>query len=162
MFNGVASLLSTHLDDPHFIPQEKALAEALAATFSKAFDPEILGFEARPRLEDGDGKLPDPKVPTLYVSYRVESSGAALASKKPRGIFLGLTFHFSVDFVLPGDAQPFKFKLASTERIPLAVLKDADGTAPAGTIEKQVYDEMTRHAFEELREKYLGTWLKKH
>jgi hypothetical protein len=162
MFNGVASLVTTHLDDPHFIPQEKALADALAAAFTKAFDPEILTFEAKPRLEDGDGKLPDPKVPTLYVSYRVESSGAALASKKPRGIFLGLTFSFSVELVVPGEAQTFKSKLTSTERIPLAVLKDASPTAAAGTIEGQVYAEMTRHAFEELREKYLGIWFKKH
>ena len=162
MFNGVGSLVTTHLDDPHLMPQEKALADALATAFSKAFDPEILTFEAKPRLEDGDGKLPDPKVPTLYVSYRVESSGAALASKKPRGIFLGLTFYFSIELALPGDAQPFKSKLTSTERIPLGVLKDADMTAPAGKIEGQVYDEMTRHAFEELREKYLTIWLKKH
>ena len=118
MFNGVASLVTTHLDDPHLIPREKALADALAAAFAKAFDPEILTFEAKPRLDDGDGKLPDPKVPTLYVSYRVESSGAALASKKPRGIFLGLTFYFSIELALPGDAQPFKSKLTSTERIP--------------------------------------------
>ncbi len=42
------------------------------------------------------------------------------------------------------------------------MLKDADMAAPAGKIEGQVYDEMTRHAFDELRDKYLGTWLKKH
>ncbi len=67
MFNGVASLVTTqHLDDPHLMPREKALADALAAAFAKAFDPEILTFEAKPSgsTTATAASSPDPKVPT--------------------------------------------------------------------------------------------------
>jgi hypothetical protein len=63
---------------------------------------------------------------------------------------------------VPGEATTFKSKMASTERIPQQVLKDASPTAGAGVVEAACYDEMTRHAFEDLREKYASIWFKKH
>ncbi|HVY48405.1 MAG TPA: hypothetical protein VHB21_21100, partial [Minicystis sp.] len=161
MYNGKFSSPSTYLDDAHIGPHEKRAAEAIAAALSSAFDPEILAFVPGAHLSAGaDDKLPAVKTPTLFVTYRVETSGAAYASKKPRGIFLGLVFFFVADLVDPGVA-PVRTKFTFTERIPVSVLRSAPGAAPAGKLETEVYDAMTREAFDELTKRYVAAWLKK-
>jgi len=160
MFNGTPSLPSGYLDAAHLEPHERAASEALGSGIAGAFDPEIVTFEPGPPLESSSGDLPPMTAPTLVVSYHVETSGTAFASKKPRGIFLGLVYFFTTDFVLPGDTHPLHTKLAFTQRIPTDMLRDAPASAP-GALESAVYEAMTRDAFATYRDKYLAIWGKK-
>jgi len=159
MFNGATSLPSRYLVAARLEPHERATAEALAGGLARAFDPEIVTFEPGPRLE-GEGDLGALPVPTLVVSYRVEPSGAAYALKKPRGIFLGLVFFFTAEFILPGDANPARMKVTSTQRIPVNIVRQSTAASAPGKLEAAVYDEMARVAFAELQRQYLARWFK--
>src|SRR6185503_6472131 len=94
-----------------------------------------------------------------FVSYRVEASGHAYASKKPRGIFLGLNYMYTADFVAPGG-KPLQTKLTFTQKIPIDTIRNEGIGQPAGTLESKVYEEMTRDAFAALRDKYLSSWFR--
>lgn len=164
MYTGVKSLPSRYLDDAHLAPHEGAVAKALAEAFGKAFDPEILVFTAS---EVGaDAPLPKPEggtaaegsLPALVLSYRVEPSGSAYASKKPMGIYVGLLFYFTLEFGVPGEEEPLKTKQNFVQRIPLEILRSQDKPVPAGTLEKQIYDAMAGEAFAEIQQRYLSMW----
>lgn len=157
-FNYPHSLLSNQLVPARFDPAEKKTGQVILDRFAKAFDPEYVSFEAGEPLPEGSDltKLTEP---TLAITYRVESSGGAYASKKPRGIFLGLVFFFSADFILPGEAKPHHTKLTFTTRIPYELLREPP--EGAGAMEAAMYDEMTRSAFAQLTDTYLGVWFKK-
>jgi hypothetical protein len=159
MFNGTQSLPSRHLGAARLLPHEKTTAGTLADALARTFDPEIATFEPGPPL-DAEADLAALKAPTLVVSYRVEPSGAAYAIKKPRGIFLGLLFFFTAEFVLPGDASPVGTKLTSTQRIPADIIRTGKPPSGSGTLEAAVYDEMARAAFAELQGHYVSKWSK--
>jgi hypothetical protein len=162
MFNGASSLPSRYLDAPRLEPHEQGAARAIATGLSRAFDAEIVTFEPGPPVEGGTDDLPPLAEPTVVVSYRVESSGAAFAGKRPRGIFMGLVFYCKTDFVLPGDTRPLRSSFNITERIPTDLLKDfASGVPALGSVETAVYEAMTREAFKDIGERYLATWFKK-
>jgi hypothetical protein len=153
MFRGKASLPSRYLERDELAVHEKRTAEALAKAFGKGVPPEVVTFAAAPPLA-ADAK-PSDKVGTLIVSYRMEPSGAAYASKKPRGIFVGIVFFFDVDLSLPGDKEPLHAEHTFAEAIPVDILrKPADPDA----LEALVYQEMLREAFAELQKRYLGDW----
>jgi hypothetical protein len=94
------------------------------------------------------------------VSYRVESSGAAYASQKPQGIFLGIVFFFNAEFILPKDPRPMRTPLTLVQKIPFGLLKDDAAPAP-GMLEPSVYEEMTRAGFGDLQNRYLAKWFSK-
>jgi hypothetical protein len=159
MFNGTPSLPSEHLVDARFEPMEQGAAQAIVAGLGAAIDPEIAVFAPGARV-DGAADVPASfPAPTLVISYRVEPSGAAYATKKPRGIFLGLLFFFTTDFLVPGG-QPLRTKLTSSQRVPVPMLKDA-ATARPGTLEAAIYEAMSKEAFAEVRDHYLAAWTKK-
>jgi hypothetical protein len=159
MFNGAPSLPSRYVAAARLSPHEATTADGLAKGLARTFEPEIATFEPGPPL-DGAAELPALSAPTLVVNYRVEPSGAAYALKKPRGIFLGLTFFCTAEFLLPGDATPLRTKLTSTQRIPAAIIKQGMPGAPPGALEAAVYDEMIRAAFADLQSHYLAKWFK--
>ncbi|MEJ7732141.1 MAG: hypothetical protein WKG00_23385 [Polyangiaceae bacterium] len=159
MFNGTPSLPSEHLVDARFEPMERETAQAIVAGLGAAIDPEVAVFTPGARV-DGAADLPASfPAPTLVINYRVEPSGAAYATKKPRGIFLGLLFFFTTDFVVPGG-EPLRTKVTSSQRVPVPMLKDA-ATARPGTLEAQIYQAMSKEAFAEIRDHYLAAWTKK-
>jgi hypothetical protein len=158
MFNGTVSLPTQHIVPARMEPHERKVAEAMAARFSRAFDPEIVTFEPAPALDGASGEMPPVTTPTLVINYRVESSGAAYASKKPRGIFLGLVFFFQAEFMLPADKQPLRTKLTFVQRVPVDMIRTEGPTSAPGTLEPTVYDRMAGEAFGELQEKYLARW----
>jgi hypothetical protein len=156
MFNGTRSLPSVHLDPAKLEPHAVSTARTLADELGRRFDPEILTFEPGPSIQGAGEELPAVTVPTLVVSYRVENSGAAYATKNPRGIFLGMVYHFKADFMVPGDAQPARWKYMSSQRVPLDLLKDPQ----ASGLEATIYDAMTRAAFADAGKRYLAKWFK--
>ena len=138
--------------------QEQATARPSSRP-GRGHDPEVAVFAQGARV-DGSADLPASfPAPTLVISYRVEPSGAAYATKKPRGIFLGLLFFFTTDFMVPGG-EPLRTKLTSSQRVPVPMLKDA-ATARPGTLEAQIYEAMSKEAFAEIRDHYLAAWTKK-
>jgi hypothetical protein len=122
--------------------------------FAKRVSPDIARFEPGPLIDGGD--RPAVKVPTLFVAYRFEPSGSAYASKKPRGIFIGLVFFFEMEFVLPSDGDALRAKHTFAVKIPVRLLKDLDDGAPSGSIEKAMYDAILREAFEEAHKRYFA------
>jgi hypothetical protein len=156
MFNGTRSLPSQHLDPAKLEPHAVTTARTLADELARRFDPEILTFEPGPPIQGSDEELLAVTVPTLVVSFRVETSGAAYATKNPRGIFLGLLFHFKTDFVVPGDPKPARWKYTSSQRVPVDMLTD-----PAATgLEAKIYEAMARAAFADAGKRYLAKWFK--
>lgn len=164
-FNGAASLPSRYITAAALEPNEQRAAQALAEGLAKGFDPEILTFAPGRRLDGaqvgaGAEALPAVTAPTLLVSYRVESSGAAQSRTRPRGIFLGLMFYFNADFILPGDAQPLRVQHQLVQRLPTDILNKQKGAPPPGVVEALVYEAMMRDAFVQLRERHLAKWFR--
>jgi hypothetical protein len=159
-FNGTVSLPSTHLGAQRFAPHEKSTADEIAQALGKAFDPELATFERGPPLDATDAQVAALPTPTLVVSYRVESSGAAYASRRPQGIFLGIVFFFNAEFILPKDSRPMRTPLTLVQKIPFGLLKDDAAPAP-GMLEPSVYEEMTKAGFADLQSRYLARWFSK-
>lgn len=156
MFNGTRSLPSVHLEPAKLEPHAASTARTLADELGRRFSPEILTFEPGPSIQEAGEEPPAVTAPTLVVSFRVENSGAAYATKNPRGIFLGMVFHFKADFMVPGEAQPTRWRYTSSQRVPLELLKDP----PTGGLEATIYDAMTRAAFADAGKRYLAKWFK--
>src|SRR5262249_36529638 len=113
-YAGATSLPSRYVTPANLEPQEQSSAKELAEALAHGFDPEIVTFAQGPAL--GPEEPISATSPTLAVSYRVESSGAAQARTKPRAIFVGLTFYFKAEFSLPGDNKPLTEKHQIVER----------------------------------------------
>jgi hypothetical protein len=159
MFNGVSSLPSRYVTTARLTPPEQAAATALASGLARGFDPEIVTFEPGPQLDEA-ADVSALKTPTVVVSYRVEPSGTAYAMKKPRCIFLGLVLFLTAEFQLPGDANPPRTKLTSTQRVPVNLVQQEMAGAAPGTLEAAVYDTMVRAAFTDLNARYLALYFK--
>lgn len=157
MYRGAPSLPTRHLDASHFAMHEAAITKALAEALARGFAPEVLTFGAQSSL-DGTENIPSLKVPTLVVTYRVEPSGAAYASKTPRGIFMGLGFYFQLELFIPGQAEPLRSKHNFAQAIPVKLLTEREKRPPDSELETAVYREMLRAAFEEARTRYLAQW----
>jgi hypothetical protein len=155
---GKVSLPSRYLDDEHRSPHEAKAANAFRDQLTQGFSSEIVRFAAGAPIA---GDVPKVTAPTLVVSYRCEPSGAAYASKKPRGMFIGLVFFYTFEFLLPEGGKPLEAKHTFAKRIPVKLLKGHDRKAPSGTLEKKIYDEMLRAAFEEAEKRYFAQWFKK-
>jgi hypothetical protein len=151
---GDASLPTRYLDGAHLEPHEQRAAKAFAEMFAKRVSPDIARFEPGPLIDGGD--RPAVKVPTLFVAYRFEPSGSAYASKKPRGIFIGLVFFFEMEFVLPSGGDALGAKHTFAVKIPVRLLKDLDDGAPSGTIEKAMYDAILKEAFDSAHKRYFA------
>lgn len=160
MYRGETSVPTQYLDDKHLEPHQTRTAKAIAAGLSKAFPAEVISFEAAAPL-DGSKDLPPVKVPTLVISYRMEPSGAAYASKTPRGIYVGLAFFNKLELILPGDDQPHRAEHNISTSIPVDELRKKDSSAKPGELETLVYEAMLRDGFKELEERYLAQWFRK-
>jgi hypothetical protein len=160
MYNGKPSLPAQYVDAEHLGPQEQRAAKAIAEALGRGFDREILSFSPAATLSGGEDELPKVEVPTLVVSYRVEPSGAAYASRKPRGIFIGLVFFCKADFLLPGEEEPHTVRHTISHAIPVEVIEKETDTPPSGSLEAKLYDHMVERALREFHERYLSSWLR--
>ncbi|MEQ9319589.1 MAG: hypothetical protein RIF41_10550, partial [Polyangiaceae bacterium] len=156
-YNGETSLPTRYLDAAGLAPHEKAAAEAFAETLAKGFPSEIVTFEAGETVTGGE--RPEVKVPTVFVAYRLEPSGNAFASTRPRGIFMGLVFFFYVRVVVPGTEEPFLSKHTLDVKVPVRMLLDMEKPYPkGGEIERMVYDAMLKDGLSEVQERYFEPW----
>lgn len=159
-FNGVTSYPSRYLDEKRLAPHEQNLARALMDGLARVFESEVLTFELGPPASFKDDAPPEVDKPTLVVSYRIEWSGGAFAKKKPRGVFVGLFVFFRSVFLLPGEEPALPVKLTAAENVPKDIVDDSSLAKTPGAMESAAYDAMTRDAFGQFEQRYLGKWLK--
>lgn len=143
-FMGVATYPSRFLDDAHAASRELLLGRALVE-LGAALSPELFDVSVGPVVADAD--LPEPKVPTLFVTHVAEWSGHTYTSMHPRGSYIGVQYNFDTAFVIPGDPKPYKFKSEVFRHAATNVLKDEAATTPGAAAEK-VYEAMGRDAFD--------------
>ena len=63
--------------------------------------------------------------------------------------------------MLPGDTNALRTKSSVARRLPIELLREQTGSPPPGTVEAAFYEAITKEAFAEFVENYLGTWFKK-
>ena len=158
-FNGTVSYVTRYFDAAHQEPREQALADALIKRFSQAFSPEVLTFAKGPAFDAPEDQAPDFKAPTLAITYRVEWTGGALESKRPRGILVGLLILFRAQLLIPGDPQPYRFKYNAGLTVPGDWLRENVGLGP-GQLEEQCYTMMWTEAEKQFSNKFLKSWFK--
>jgi hypothetical protein len=159
MYTGVKSLPSRYLDAAHMQAHEQSVARALAETLSRAFDPEVIVFAPGARVDAEE--LPAVTTPTIFVTYRVEPSGSAYASKKPMGIYVGLLFYFTLELALPGEKETLRSKHNFVQKIPLEIIRKVDTVPPPGTLETQIYESMSSDAFAAIARRFNVQWFGK-
>lgn len=154
-FMGVITYPSRFFDDKHHAPREAALAKSLVTQFGTGLAPEL--FDVSIGAVVTEAELPEPKVPTLFVTHVAEWSGHNYTSNRPRGSFIGVQFNFDASFVIPGDAKPYKVKAEIFKHAATYVLNNSDEPMlPTGQAEEKVYETMAQGAFEELGKKILA------
>ena len=161
MFNGAASYPAQYFEPKRLEPNETAVANAIKERFAKVFEPEILTFVVGAPVEGESDEPPEPTVPTLFISHRLEWSGGAVARDKPRGVFIGILLFFKTAFVIPGDTAPLKSKYTAGENVSHELIaKNADKPS-AGALESAVYESLLNDGFAQFRGRYLAKWFAK-
>lgn len=150
LFNGETSYPSKYFEPvSKFAPAEAELAKTVIDKLSSSFPKEILTFSVGPAIPTEGDNWPVATVPTLFIANRVEWTGAVQPSQRPRGIFVGLNYHFESQFTIPGDQKPFKNHAVIVKSVPLAVLNEFKKLSPApGEPEKAVYEAMNKESFD--------------
>jgi hypothetical protein len=156
-FMGVITYPSRFFDDKHAATREAMLGKSLASQFDAGLAAEL--FEVTMGSVVTESDLPEPKVPTLYITHSVEWVGANYVSNRPRGGYVGLNMNFDADFRIPGDTKPYKFKLELPKVPPLQVLHKDEGPLPGpGEAEEKVYEAMATDAFDQFGKKLIGNF----
>jgi hypothetical protein len=158
LFNGETSYPTKYYEPSKLAPAAAAFAKDVAEKLSVAFPAEILVFSAGAPV---DGDLPAITVPTLFVSHNEEWTGTAYPSNRPRGIYIGVNYHFQSSFRIPADAKPLESKALIPRSVPLKVVGDYAKVVPApGDVENAVYGEMTKEGFDAFETRLLGQFFK--
>ena len=90
----------------------------------------------------------EPSVPTLYIDYKIELSGAVV-NQKPRGMYFGAGMFFDTDFRLP-NAEARLQMLVRTWRSPSRnVMRAKEGTTGI------VYEDVGRRSLNLFLRRYL-------
>jgi hypothetical protein len=160
MFNGVSSLPTRYFSDEKLSVHTKASAAALAKSLSAGFNGEILRFTAGESWVGDEESVAPAKAPRILVHYRVEWSGGAHASKKPRGVFIGLYVFFRARIEMPGAEPVILSKYTAGQNVPLEKLAEFSGADAAGTAETAIYAGMLHTAFAEFQQEHLAKWFK--
>lgn len=162
LFNGETSYPSKYFEGGKFAAVEGELAKTLIEKLSASFPVEILTFvKGAPVPAEGD-TLPVTTVPTMFIQHRVEWTGTAYPSQRPRGIYVGLNYHFDEQLVIPSDQKPWKLHAVIVKNVPTNVLKDfKEAPGSPGDAEKAVYEAMNREGFEAFGQRIVGALYKK-
>jgi hypothetical protein len=163
LFNGETSYPSKYFEGPgKYDAARNELSKTLIDRLAQSFPKEILTFSVGAPLPLEAENFPAVTVPTLFVVHRVEWVGANQPSHHPRGIYVGLNYHFDGQFQLPNDAKPFKHHAVIIKNVPGNVLKDYKALNPApGEAEKAAYEAMNKEAFDAFAQRLIGAIYKK-
>lgn len=157
-FAGTGSLPSRHFGEEAMRQREALAAAPLLAALQQLFSKEIVEFELGPALpspEPGERPppLPEPSVPTLYVDYRTELSGAVTVSK-PRGMFFGAGLFFETSFVIPGERAELSITVPTWRGPARHVMQHEKRTFA------DVYEDLARRSFGMFVRRYLDRLLR--
>ncbi|HEU4579397.1 MAG TPA: hypothetical protein VFS67_14145 [Polyangiaceae bacterium] len=152
-FAGNASLPSRYFGEAQMQQREALAGPLLVSALQSLFSKEILEFKLGAPLP-GAGEdeklppLPEPSVPTLYVDYKIELSGAVV-NQKPRGMYFGAGMFFDTDFRIP-DSDARLQMLVRTWRSPSRnVMRAKEGTTGI------VYEDVGRRSLNLFLRRYL-------
>jgi hypothetical protein len=161
-FNGEQSYPSKYFEADDMRPREDETGKSIADRFDLAFAPELLNVGLGAAFPDADAfDTPPPQVtvPTLIVTHTEESNGTAFESRTPRGIFVGIQVTFDAQFFIPGDPKPYKLRFTSVRQVSPSQLKELGKDYPPKVPpEKTIYETMAKEAFEQFRDKLLGSF----
>lgn len=104
-YMGDLSRPARYFDDAHEVPREKELASELAALLGGHIPSEFLAFRPGESVATDSATLPPVTRPTIFVTVMTEWSGHTVPTKKPRGVFVGLYFHYDIDLLVPGGTS---------------------------------------------------------
>ncbi|MGZ3418100.1 MAG: hypothetical protein ACXVEE_09570 [Polyangiales bacterium] len=91
------------------------------------------------------------------MSHNEEWTGTAYPSNRPRGIYIGVNYHFQSSFRIPADKQPLEGKALIPRSVPLKVVNDFAKVVPApGDVETAVYTSMSKEGFDVFETRFLG------
>lgn len=156
-FMGVVTYPSRFFDDKHAVSREASLGKQLTTQFNALLAPELFDIDVGAVVTSAE--LPEPSVPTLFVTHVAEWSGHNYTSVRPRGSFIGVQFNFRASFVIPGDPNPWKFKSEIFRHAATHVLSKSDEPALApGQAEEKVYETMGQDAFETFGKRLLANF----
>ncbi len=162
LFNGETSYPSKYFEGGgKFDSARTELAKQLVDKLSSSFPKEILTFSVGAPLPTDAEAIPAVTAPTLLVTHRVEWTGTAYPSHHPRGIYVGLNYHFDAVFQLPNDPKPFKHHAVIAKNVPTNVLKEYKGSSTPGEAEKAAYEAMSKESFEAFAQRLLGAIYRK-
>jgi hypothetical protein len=160
LFNGETSYPTQYFTAAKIAAAEAELSKQLIEKLSASFPKEILTFSVGTPLPSEGDTLPAITVPTFFIQHREEWVGTAYPSKAPRGIYVGLNYHFDGQLTIPADQKPWKHHAMIIKNVPVGVLKDLKVAAP-GEAEKAVYETMNKEAFDAFGQKVLAAVYKK-
>jgi hypothetical protein len=156
-FMGVITYPSRFFDDKHAAPREAALGKTLATQIDGGLADELFDVSVGNVVTEAD--LPEPTVPTLFITHATEWSGHNYVSTRPRGSYVGLNFNMEASWVIPGDAKPFKYKTEIFRHAATHVLNNSDEPMlQVGQAEEKVYETMATDAFDQFAKKLLASF----
>jgi len=152
-FAGNASLPSRFFGVSEMQTREALAGPLLVSALQSLFSTEILEFELGaplpgPGEDDKIPPLPDPTVPSLYIDYRIELSGAVV-NAKPRGIFFGAGMFFDTDFRLPDSDDRLAINLRTWRSPSRSVMRSHDRSTG------DVYEDLARRSLNMFLRRYL-------
>ncbi|HTM43821.1 MAG TPA: hypothetical protein VL137_02640 [Polyangiaceae bacterium] len=155
-FMGAQSIPSQYFDAKHARAREAALSDKLLATLQPQFPEDMLRFELGSNFDEPDEKpddsdppLPNPTIPTLFITHAVDMTGGYM-NANPRGIFVGAGLFFNAVFVIPNDQEPWTVHFSVWRPPDLTLLKQ-DGMTTEG-----MYDAMVTPAFDSFEQRYIN------
>jgi hypothetical protein len=151
-FAGNSSLPSRYFVESDVRAREALAGPLLVSAFQSLFSTEILQFELGPPLpasgeDDKVPPLPEPSVPSLFVDYRIELSGAVV-NPKPRGMFFGAGMFFDTDFRLPDSDARLEINVRTWRAPTRALMRSHDRSTG------DVYEDLTRRSFNMFLRRY--------
>ncbi len=152
-FMGQVSYPTRYFDTAHSQKREVAAMGVFADKLSGVFSKELIEFKLAGEGPDPTQPVPAFTVPTLLITHVEDWSTLTYETKVPRGCFVGIIYHFEVEFYLPGDAKPYKWKQDIGKGAPLGILDKAG----EGSNEDRLYESMSTDTFKVMEDRYLAT-----
>jgi len=159
-FMGEVSYPSKYFEEKRSGKREAALAKTLTARFDAGFSAELFDVVAGAVVPVEAEALPEVKVPTVFISHTADWSGHSYVATRPRGSYVGITFPFELQFMIPGDAKPVKLRADILKQPNLAQLKDDDPPLAPGAAEEKVYEALATDAFDAFGVRVLSLFFK--
>jgi len=152
-FAGNASLPSRFFSESAMQAREALAGPLLVSALQGLFSTEIVEFKLGTPLpgvaeDEKIPPLPDPTVPSLYIDYRIELSGAVV-NAKPRGIFFGAGMFFDTDFRLPDSDERLGINVRTWRSPSRSVMRSKDRST------SDVYEDLTRRSLNMFLRRYL-------